>query len=78
MYNKKGYKIRARTIQETAKKHFEPGNQAKCWRQVHKKHIQPVFGICYDTFLKYLKVDVSDVEAGNVQEDKRQMKLFND
>lgn len=78
MYNKKGYKIRARTIQDTARKHFEPGNQAKCWRQVHKKHIQPVFGICYDTFLKYLKVDVSDIGQEKPEIDKRQLKLFDE
>lgn len=73
MYNKKGYNIRARTIQEITEKHYEPENQAKCYRQVWRKHIYPLLGIGYRSYLRYLKVET---EPEQKEEDERQLKLF--
>lgn len=54
-YNKKGYYRRARMIQEITRKHYEPERQDRCYAAVWRKHIRPVFGICYCTYMKYLK-----------------------
>lgn len=67
-YNRKGYFQRARAIQELAAQHYEPGRQDRCYKWVWKKHIFPVYGICYNTFLRYLK-------EGR-KEDANQLKLF--
>ncbi len=72
-YNKKGYNIRARRMQEITKEHYEPENQSKCYRQVWKKHIFPLFGIGYRSYLRYIKVEVPKEP---VIEDKRQLRLF--
>lgn len=72
-YNRKGYNIRARRIQEITAEHYEPENHAKCYKMIWKKHIYPAFGMCYDTYLKYLKVEV---KPETKQEDQRQLKLF--
>lgn len=57
-YNKKGYLQRAKMIQELAAQYYEPENHAKCYKAVWKRHIFPQFGICYNTFLNYLKVEI--------------------
>lgn len=55
-YNKKGYQQRAWIIQSITSQHYEPENQAKCKKAVWRKHIYPAYGICYRTYLAYLKV----------------------
>nr|DAN20578.1 MAG TPA: hypothetical protein [Caudoviricetes sp.] len=56
-YNKKGYYLRARLIKEITKLYYEPENQSKCYKQVWKKHIRDRFGICYRSYLNYLKAE---------------------
>lgn len=53
-YNKKGYYRLARTIQEITQRYYEPENHQKCKKAVWRRYIQPTFGMCYDTYLKYL------------------------
>lgn len=72
-YNRKGYYIRARKIQELTAEHYEVENHAKCYKAVWKKHIRPLFGIDYRTYLRYLKVRVPQEKK---EEDKRQLRLF--
>lgn len=60
MYNKKGYYIRAKAIQELTAKHYEPGRQDRSYKWVWRYHILPLYGICYVTFLKYIKVKSTD------------------
>jgi len=69
----KGYYIRARLFQEITAEHYEPENHAKCYKQVWRKHIRPLYGIGYRTYLNYLKVEVIDEPK---QEDSRQLRLF--
>lgn len=59
-YNKKGYYLRARLIQEITARYYEPENHAKCYKQVWKTQIYPRFGICYRTYLKYCKARESE------------------
>lgn len=53
-YNKEGYYRRARTIQEITARYYEPERQDRCWAAIWRKYIKPVFGICYNTYLRYL------------------------
>lgn len=48
--------IRARAAQKIAAKHYEVGNQSKCYRAVWRRFVFPNMGICYATFLTYLKL----------------------
>ena len=74
-YNKKGYKIRAAKISEITSLHYEPENQAKCYKQVWKKHIYPLFGIGYRSYLRYLGKDEQLVKPKG---DDLQLELFNE
>jgi hypothetical protein len=74
-WNDSGYKIRAKNMQETTGLYYEPENQSKCYRQVWKTHIYPVWGIGYRSYLKYIKADVSSVVVQKKSD--RQLELFN-
>ena len=54
----KSTKERAKEIQLIAAKHYENGVQAKCYKAVWRKYIYPNIGICYNTFLTYLKIKI--------------------
>ncbi|PKO97060.1 MAG: hypothetical protein CVU12_01980 [Bacteroidetes bacterium HGW-Bacteroidetes-7] len=54
-YNKKGYIIRAKAIAKIVNEHYEQGNQSKCLKSVWRHHIYPQWGMCYRTFLRYVK-----------------------
>lgn len=69
----KGYFIRARLFQEITSEHYERENHAKCYKQVWKKYVFPLYGIGYRSYLKYLKVEVKPEPK---QEDTRQLRLF--
>ena len=51
-------KIRAKEAQAIAKKHFEDGNQSKSLKAVWRRYARPTMGVCYPTFLSYLKIKV--------------------
>lgn len=70
-YNKKGYYLRARLIQEITARYYEPENHAKCHKQVWKTQIYPRFGICYRTYLKYCKA-----REPEEREDEKQLKIM--
>lgn len=50
-----GYNIRAQRIRELTEQHFEPGRQDKCLKMVWRRHVQPVYGISYRAYLRYIR-----------------------
>ena len=54
-YNNRGYYRRAMVIQEITKRHYEPERQDRCYAAVWRKYIRHTFGICYASYLRYLK-----------------------
>lgn len=45
---------RAEKVKALTALHYEPGNQAKCYKAVWRHWIEPEFGICYRTYLNML------------------------
>lgn len=60
-----------REIGELTKLHYEEGNQSKCYRAVWRKYIEPKYGICYRTYLKYI-----DTPVPKEPENYKQLSLF--
>lgn len=54
-YNRKGYIIRMKNIVDITRQHYEPERQDRCYKMVWRKYINPVYGICYRTYLNYLR-----------------------
>lgn len=71
-YNRTGYYRHARLIQEITRRYYEPENHRKCKKAVWRRYIEPNFGICYDTYLKYLRAEPPEPER---QRDE-QLSLF--
>lgn len=54
-------RLRIKAVQEFDKEYYEPETTAKCHKSVWKKLGCYIFGISYDSYLDYLKMDVSDI-----------------
>ena len=55
--------LRAKCIQNLARQYYEPGNNAKCYFRVWKVYVRPVYPMCYNTFLKYMKMDTKVLQG---------------
>lgn len=70
MTNKKRHKstlARAEQIKALTGLHYEAGNQAKCYKAVWRRWIEPQFGICYRTYLNLLGLDPETESRPNNQ-----------
>ena len=41
-------------VRKLAEAHYEEGNLARCYKQVWRRHVYPVYPMCYRTILNYL------------------------
>lgn len=63
MAKKKRHKstlARSEKVKAITALHYEAGNQAKCYKAVWRRWIEPEFGICYRTFLNMLGLSPED------------------
>lgn len=74
-YNKKGYYRRAMTIQEITRRYYEPERQDRCFAAVWRRYIYPAFGICYASYLRYLK---ATPPSDSDRPTQKQLSLFED
>ncbi|MDR2131001.1 MAG: hypothetical protein LBP56_07555 [Odoribacteraceae bacterium] len=68
--------LRMEEILSITRERYEPGNQSRCYRAVWRRYIEPRFGICYRTYLAYVKWRPGADEER--EENERQLKLFED
>ncbi len=61
-YNKSTL-ARMEQVRTITMKHYEVGNQSRCYKAVWRSHIYPKFGICYHTYLSYIGRTKSEREA---------------
>ena len=47
---------RAEKIKAITALHYEAGNQAKCYKAIWRRFIEPEFGICYQTYINLLGI----------------------
>lgn len=60
-YNNHYQRLRVKCVQIFDAMYFEPENQQKCHKRNWEKMGCFIFGISYDTYLSYLKIDTSDI-----------------
>lgn len=60
-YNNYYMRLRVKAVQEFDRMYHEPEYKAKCHKRVWKRLGCYIFGISYQSYLDYLKMDVSDV-----------------
>lgn len=47
--------LRIQHVCDIARQHYEEGNLSKCYKQVWRRYVFPVYPCCYHTFLSYLR-----------------------
>ena len=62
---------------QIVQEHYEPGDQSKCYRQVWKLYVNPVYPMCYRTMLRYIATPLPNEEETE-KEDPKQLSLFVD
>ena len=74
-YNNYYMRLRVKAVQEFDRMYHEPEYKAKCHKRVWKRLGCYIFGISYQSYLDYLKMDVSDVPntPPAAQQAKRQL-----
>lgn len=45
---------RIKLVCDIVNQHYEVGNQSKCYKAVYRRYVNPVYPMCYHTFLKYI------------------------
>lgn len=58
-------------VREITERHYEAGNNARCYKMVWKHYVFPVYKICYRTYLSYL-----DIPSPPPAVESRQLSLF--
>lgn len=47
--------LRIQHVCDITRRHYEEGNLSKCYKQVWRHYVFPVYPCCYHTFLSYLR-----------------------
>lgn len=55
------------------KEHYEPGRRDRCYKEVWRRYVCPVYPMCYRTFLNYIGVNIAQERGRNAD---RQLSLF--
>lgn len=66
-YNKEGYYLRAKRLQELTAQYYEPGRQDRCLKWVWQRHVYPVYGIGYRPYLRYIKAKNPKADPTTIQ-----------
>lgn len=67
---------KAKLIQEIVARNYEPGRQDRCLLWVYRNVVVKQYPMCERTYFRYLRIDTA--EAQPAQQDKNQLKLFDD
>lgn len=47
---------RVKLIRKITERYYEPGNNARCYKAVWRMYINPIYPMCYRTYLNYLNI----------------------
>lgn len=49
---------RIQAVCELTKRYYEPGRRDRCYKEVWRRYIYPIYPMCYRTFLNYIGVSI--------------------
>lgn len=55
------------------KRYYEPGRRDRCYKEVWRRYVNPVYPMCYRTFLNYIG---TNTELERRRNSERQLSLF--
>lgn len=68
-------RLRIKAVQEFDEMYYESDYRAKCHKRVWKRLGCFIFGISYQSYLDYLKIDVSDIPSTPLEAQQAKRKL---
>lgn len=58
---------------DIVRKHYEPGRRDRCYKEIWRRYVNPVYPMCYRTFLNYIGTNTELERRRNAE---RQLSLF--
>ncbi|WP_259330572.1 hypothetical protein [Parabacteroides merdae] len=58
---------------DIVRKHYEPGRRDRCYKEVWRRYVNPVYSMCYRTFLNYIGTNTELERRRNAE---AQLQLF--
>ncbi len=71
----RNYIRRMKLVCKIVQEHYEPGDQSKCYHQVWKLYVNPIYPMCYRTMLRYIATPLPNEEETE-KENPNQLSLF--
>ncbi|WP_298551731.1 hypothetical protein [uncultured Parabacteroides sp.] len=65
---------RIELVCDIVRTHYEPGRRDRCYKEVWRRYVCPVYPMCYRTFLNYIGVNVE--RERHREDNRRQLSLF--
>lgn len=59
---------RIRLVCEIAREHYEPGNLRRCYKEVWRRYVNPIYPMCYRTFLDYVSTPPGELQRAEEHE----------
>ncbi len=45
---------RIKIVCDITQEYYEPGNRAKCYKEIWRRYVNPLYPMCYRTYLAYI------------------------
>lgn len=55
--------LRIQRVCDITRQHYEEGNLARCYKQVWRIYVYPIYPMCYHTYLYYLSVGLASYKG---------------
>lgn len=69
-------RLRIQKVCDITRRHYEQGNLARCYKQVWRHYVFPVYPMCYHTFLHYLSLGMEEYKSYKAPPVDTQPSLF--
>ncbi|MBQ3250442.1 MAG: hypothetical protein IJB05_04785 [Bacteroidales bacterium] len=68
--------LRIKHVCEITQLHYEEGNLQKCYKEIWRKYVYPIYPMCYHTYLSYIRTPMSELRERDEEDDPMQLSLF--
>lgn len=48
----------------------------KCYKEIWRKYVYPIYPMCYHTYLSYIRTPMSELRERDEEDDPMQLSLF--
>ena len=67
--------LRIKHVCEITQQYYEEGNLQKCYKEIWRRYVYPIYPMCYHTYLSYIRTPMGDLKEKE-DDDPLQLSLF--